>query len=155
MFLQLILAKLHYGEYLLSAAIECEVCQKSEWKQCRNKHKKQRPRKTFHFLIIQFASLISCFIFGVFQRTLIDKQREITQLSKEGFNLSRTTVVLYRWKLLQGKKKGNLRRVSKLTFELYPLVSESDEGLTFETSALATLYNANIIKPNYLVISNK
>lgn len=40
MFLQLILAKLHYGEYLLSAAIESEVCQKSEWKQCRNKHKK-------------------------------------------------------------------------------------------------------------------
>ena len=53
------------------------------------------------------------------------------------------------------KKKGNLLRVSKLTFELYPLVSESDEGLTFETSALATLNNANIIKPNYLVISNK
>ena len=53
------------------------------------------------------------------------------------------------------KKKGNLRRVSKLTFELYPLVSASNEGLTFETSALATLYNANIIKPNYLVISNK
>lgn len=105
MFLQLILAKLHNGEYLLSAAIECEVCQKSEWKQCRNKHKKIKTTKTFHFLIIQLASLISCFIFGVFQRTLIDKQREITQLSKEGFNLSRTTVVLCRWKLLQGKKK--------------------------------------------------
>ena len=30
MFLQMILAKLHYGEYLLSAAIEFEVCQKSE-----------------------------------------------------------------------------------------------------------------------------